>query len=121
MLILGKGHEQGQDLGDRVVPFDDRQVARSVLSGGALMISMFSAAAMAFLISIGTTPYAINVLRSRNIGQFIQQEVEGHSHKHGTPTMGGIVIVVAVLAGISDVPCLLLDHAARDSGWVSSI
>ncbi len=60
---------------------------------------MFSAAALAFLISIGTTPYAIKVLRSRNIGQFIQQEVEGHSHKHGTPTMGGIVIAFAVLAG----------------------
>lgn len=28
VLILGKGHEQGQDFGDRVVPFDDRTVAR---------------------------------------------------------------------------------------------
>ena len=34
VLILGKGHEQGQDLGNRVIPFDDRQVARSVLGGG---------------------------------------------------------------------------------------
>ena len=31
VLILGKGHEQGQDFGDRVIPFDDRQVAASYL------------------------------------------------------------------------------------------
>lgn len=28
VLILGKGHETGQEIGNRVVPFDDRQVAR---------------------------------------------------------------------------------------------
>lgn len=31
VLILGKGHEQGQDFGDHVIPFDDRDVARSIL------------------------------------------------------------------------------------------
>ncbi len=63
------------------------------------MISMLLAAGIAFVISILGTPYAIRVLRRRNIGQFIQEELEGHMHKHGTPTMGGIVIVIAVLAG----------------------
>lgn len=27
VLILGKGHEQGQDFGDMVIPYDDREVA----------------------------------------------------------------------------------------------
>ncbi|MDH3308263.1 MAG: UDP-N-acetylmuramoyl-L-alanyl-D-glutamate--2,6-diaminopimelate ligase [Acidimicrobiia bacterium] len=33
VLILGKGHEQGQEIGTQVLPFDDRSVAVQVLSG----------------------------------------------------------------------------------------
>ena len=32
-------------------------------------------------------------------GQPIHQDVTGHSHKAGTPTMGGVAIVTAALAG----------------------
>ncbi|NNF63693.1 MAG: UDP-N-acetylmuramoyl-L-alanyl-D-glutamate--2,6-diaminopimelate ligase, partial [Acidimicrobiia bacterium] len=32
VLILGKGHEQGQESSGQVVPFDDRSVARSHLA-----------------------------------------------------------------------------------------
>ena len=32
VLIAGKGHEQGQDTGGIVTPFDDRVVAREVLA-----------------------------------------------------------------------------------------
>jgi UDP-N-acetylmuramyl-tripeptide synthetase len=31
VLIAGKGHEQGQEFADRVLPFDDREAAREVL------------------------------------------------------------------------------------------
>ena len=34
VLILGKGHEQGQDIGGVVEPFDDRSVAQELLGGG---------------------------------------------------------------------------------------
>ncbi len=33
VLILGKGHERTMDLGNRIVPFDDRAVAESYLHG----------------------------------------------------------------------------------------
>ncbi len=32
VLILGKGHERGQEIGGRVLPFDDREVARAAIS-----------------------------------------------------------------------------------------
>ncbi|HEU5148922.1 MAG TPA: UDP-N-acetylmuramoyl-L-alanyl-D-glutamate--2,6-diaminopimelate ligase [Iamia sp.] len=35
VLLAGKGHETTQTIGDRVIPFDDREVARRLLGGGA--------------------------------------------------------------------------------------
>ena len=57
------------------------------------MIALLIAASVALLLAMVVTPTAIKILRNRNIGQFIQEEVEGHAHKHGTPTMGGVVFV----------------------------
>ncbi len=64
------------------------------------MIALLIAAALGLLISIFVTPYAIRVLRRREIGQFIQEDIRGqHAHKQGTPTMGGIVFVGAAVIG----------------------
>lgn len=63
------------------------------------MISLLLAAAFSFTVTIFGTPFAIRFLRAHDIGQFIQEEVEGHSHKRGTPTMGGVVILLAVVVG----------------------
>jgi phospho-N-acetylmuramoyl-pentapeptide-transferase len=62
------------------------------------VIAMLAAAAVSFLVTILLTPLAIRFLSDRSIGQFIQDEVD-HDHKRGTPTMGGLVIIVAVVAG----------------------
>jgi UDP-N-acetylmuramoyl-L-alanyl-D-glutamate--2,6-diaminopimelate ligase len=35
VLILGKGHETGQEIGGRVLPFDDREVTREILGARA--------------------------------------------------------------------------------------
>jgi UDP-N-acetylmuramoyl-L-alanyl-D-glutamate--2,6-diaminopimelate ligase len=32
VVIAGKGHERGQEIGGRVFPFDDREVARETLA-----------------------------------------------------------------------------------------
>jgi UDP-N-acetylmuramoyl-L-alanyl-D-glutamate--2,6-diaminopimelate ligase len=34
VLIAGKGHETTQVVGDRTLPFDDREVARQLLGAG---------------------------------------------------------------------------------------
>lgn len=63
------------------------------------MIALLVAGATAFVFAIFSTPAAIRILIRNDIGQFIRDDVEGHAHKKGTPTMGGIVILAAVVVG----------------------
>lgn len=63
------------------------------------MIPLLIAAAFGLIISILVTPMAIRYLRRRSIGQFIQEDIKGHAHKQGTPTMGGVVFVAAAIIG----------------------
>lgn len=61
------------------------------------MIALLVSAAVSLGVSILVTPLAIKLLRRWAIGQFIQEEIEGHAHKQGTPTMGGLVFVTAAV------------------------
>jgi phospho-N-acetylmuramoyl-pentapeptide-transferase len=65
------------------------------------VISLLIAAGIGFFFTLLVTPIAIRTLRKRNIGQFIQEDVAGHMHKRGTPTMGGVVILGGVVLGFT--------------------
>jgi phospho-N-acetylmuramoyl-pentapeptide-transferase len=58
------------------------------------------AAAVALVVSILLTPYLVRVFSRQGFGQEIREEVQkSHSAKRGTPTMGGVAIIVALWAG----------------------
>lgn len=62
----------------------------------AIMISL----ACALLISLFGTPILVRLLRKRSYGQFIREDgPTTHLVKRGTPTMGGIVIILATVIG----------------------
>ncbi|SHI33417.1 phospho-N-acetylmuramoyl-pentapeptide-transferase [Propionispora hippei] len=62
------------------------------------MQELLYAAGMAFLIAILCGPLLIPVLRRLKFGQSIRQEgPQRHYAKAGTPTMGGIIILIALL------------------------
>jgi len=64
------------------------------------VIALLLAAATALILSLVGTPLLIRVLKARNIGQLIREDgPEGHRTKAGTPTMGGVAIVLSALAG----------------------
>lgn len=64
------------------------------------MINILIAAAVSFLLVLVGTPLAIRILRRRSIGQFVREDgPKAHFVKKGTPTMGGIVIVLGAVAG----------------------
>lgn len=64
------------------------------------MITVLTAAVVGLVVSILGTPAAIRALARRGYGQPIQDELPtSHHAKRGTPTMGGIVIILAALVG----------------------
>src|SRR5690625_4902025 len=64
------------------------------------MSAVLSAGAIALLVSLLGTPLFIKFLVKRNYGQFIRQDgPTAHYTKRGTPTMGGVVIIMATLLG----------------------
>lgn len=62
------------------------------------MISIMIAASVGLLVSILLTPYLIRFFARQGFGQEIREEgPEGHRSKRGTPTMGGVAIIVATV------------------------
>ncbi|MFF0144813.1 phospho-N-acetylmuramoyl-pentapeptide-transferase [Amycolatopsis sulphurea] len=64
------------------------------------MINILIAAGAGLLVSILLTPYLIRVFSRQGFGQEIREEgPQGHKSKRGTPTMGGVAIILATLVG----------------------
>ncbi|SNR35618.1 Phospho-N-acetylmuramoyl-pentapeptide-transferase [Haloechinothrix alba] len=84
------------------------------------MISILIAASVGLLVSIMFTPYLIRAFSKQGFGQEIREEgPEGHQSKRGTPTMGGVSIIVATVVGYG-VAHLLRWAASADGGGPSA-
>jgi phospho-N-acetylmuramoyl-pentapeptide-transferase len=87
------------------------------------VIGIGLAGAIALLISILFTPYLIRVFSRQGFGQEIREEgPQGHKSKRGTPTMGGVAIMVAMWAGyLGSYGVNMLmgrDESPTASGWL---
>jgi phospho-N-acetylmuramoyl-pentapeptide-transferase len=68
----------------------------------------------ALLIALLIGPFVIERLREFQIGQYIREEgPKSHQKKSGTPTMGGVLICIAIL-----VPTLLWSDLSNPFVWV---
>jgi phospho-N-acetylmuramoyl-pentapeptide-transferase len=56
-------------------------------------------AAVSMAVALFGTPIAIRVFTRRGVGQNVRTDGPAHQSKQGTPTMGGMVIIVASLIG----------------------
>jgi len=64
------------------------------------MRAVLLAGGIAMAITLLATPAFIWLFKRLNWGQFIREDgPQSHKTKHGTPTMGGVVIILAAVAG----------------------
>jgi phospho-N-acetylmuramoyl-pentapeptide-transferase len=69
----------------------------------------------ALLIALFIGPYVIQKLREFQIGQYIREDgPQSHQKKSGTPTMGGLLIVIAIV-----LPTLLWCDPANPFIWIT--
>ena len=69
----------------------------------------------ALLIALFIGPWVIEKLREFQIGQFIREDgPQSHLKKTGTPTMGGVLIVIAIL-----LPTVLWSDPANPFVWIA--
>ena len=73
------------------------------------------ASGTALLIALLIGPYVIQKLREFQIGQFVREDgPQSHLKKSGTPTMGGVLIGIAVL-----LPTVLWSDPANPFVWIT--
>ncbi len=69
----------------------------------------------ALLIALFIGPYVIQKLREFQIGQYVREDgPQSHQKKSGTPTMGGVLIVIAIL-----LPTVLWADPSNPFVWVT--
>jgi phospho-N-acetylmuramoyl-pentapeptide-transferase len=69
----------------------------------------------ALLIAMFIGPFVIQKLREFQIGQYIREDgPQSHKKKSGTPTMGGVLIVIAIL-----LPTVLWSDPANPFVWIA--
>lgn len=61
-----------------------------------MTLQVISAMFLSFAIGIVVLPFLINFLNREKVDQTEREYIESHKKKNGTPTMGGIAILVAV-------------------------
>jgi phospho-N-acetylmuramoyl-pentapeptide-transferase len=73
------------------------------------------ASGTALLIALFIGPWVIEKLREFQIGQFIREDgPQSHLKKSGTPTMGGVLIVIAIL-----LPTVLWSDPSNPFVWIA--
>lgn len=86
------------------------------------MMQIFISGALAFLVAVFFTPFLIRKFSAEGLGQEIREEgPKSHFKKRGTPTMGGIAILVGLTVGfLGAVAYGLLTTGAGPgaSGWL---
>jgi phospho-N-acetylmuramoyl-pentapeptide-transferase len=69
----------------------------------------------ALLIALFIGPYVIQKLREFQIGQYIREDgPQSHQKKSGTPTMGGVLIIIAIL-----LPTVLWSDPSNPFIWIA--
>ena len=90
----------------------------SGIPGARLMTYLTFRSGAAFVLALLLAVFAgraiINRLQRMQVGEIIRNlDLEGQLAKRGTPTMGGIIIIMAIV-----LPCLLVGHLSNPYMWL---